>query len=312
MEKAFNTRIRHKKDTLANWTSNNPVLKDGELALVKMTDGEIRQKVGDGTTAFNSLPYIDDKVRTELSGKAPTSHGTHVTYSTTAPLAPGTASAGSAATVARSDHRHPLTKDNVTAALGYTPPTTDTKYTHPTTSGYKHIPSGGSSGQILRWSADGTAAWGSDNNTTYSAFKGATSSAAGGTGLVPAPAAGGQGKYLRADGTWKTPPNTTYGNMTGASTTAAGKAGLVPAPSTGAANRYLRSDGTWTIPPNTTYNLGSFGITASAAELNYTDGVTSNIQTQLNALSKKITDEISRLEGLIAAAKGFSNNESDM
>ena len=33
---------------------------------------------------------------------------------------------------------------------------------------------------------------------------------------------------------------------------------------------------------DTTYNLGSFGITATAAELNYTDGVTSNIQTQLN------------------------------
>lgn len=45
---------------------------------------------------------------------------------------------------------------------------TDTVYTHPTTSGNKHIPSGGSSGQILRWSADGTAAWGADNNTTYS------------------------------------------------------------------------------------------------------------------------------------------------
>lgn len=71
-----------------------------------------------------------------------------------------------------------LTKDNVVDALGYTPPesNTDTVYTHPTTSGYKHIPSGGSSGQILRWSADGTAVWGSDNNTTYSE---ATSSAAG-------------------------------------------------------------------------------------------------------------------------------------
>lgn len=42
---------------------------------------------------------------------------------------------------------------------------TDTKYTHPTTSGNKHIPSGGSSGKILRWSADGTAVWGADNNT---------------------------------------------------------------------------------------------------------------------------------------------------
>lgn len=49
---------------------------------------------------------------------------------------------------------------------------TDTLYTHPTTSGNKHIPSGGSAGQILRWSADGTAAWGADNNTTYSANTG--------------------------------------------------------------------------------------------------------------------------------------------
>ena len=41
------------------------------------------------------------------------------------------------------------------------------KYSHPTTAGNKHIPAGGSSGQILRWSADGTAVWGNDNNTTY-------------------------------------------------------------------------------------------------------------------------------------------------
>ena len=33
---------------------------------------------------------------------------------------------------------------------------------------------------------------------------------------------------------------------------------------------------------DTTYSLSSFGITATAAELNYCDGVTSNIQTQLN------------------------------
>jgi hypothetical protein len=98
-----------------------------------------------------------------------------------------------------------LTKANVTSALGYTPPTTNTTYSaattsaaglmsaadktkldgiatganaysHPTTSGNKHIPAGGSSGQILRWSSDGTAVWGNDNNTTYS---NATQSAAG-------------------------------------------------------------------------------------------------------------------------------------
>lgn len=54
--------------------------------------------------------------------------------------------------------------------------TSANNYSHPTSSGNKHIPSGGSSGQILRWSADGTATWGADNNTTYSA---ATQSADG-------------------------------------------------------------------------------------------------------------------------------------
>ena len=38
-------------------------------------------------------------------------------------------------------------------------PWTDTVYTHPTSSGYKHIPSGGSSGQYLKYSSSGTAMW---------------------------------------------------------------------------------------------------------------------------------------------------------
>lgn len=41
-------------------------------------------------------------------------------------------------------------------------PAQDTNYTHPTTAGNKHIPSGGSSGQILRWGSNGTAVWGAD------------------------------------------------------------------------------------------------------------------------------------------------------
>lgn len=43
--------------------------------------------------------------------------------------------------------------------------TTFNQYVHPTTSGNKHVPSGGSSGQFLGWSADGTATWVNNPNT---------------------------------------------------------------------------------------------------------------------------------------------------
>lgn len=46
-------------------------------------------------------------LQSALDGKAESSHGTHVTYSTTAPVMDGTASVGTASTVARSDHKHP-------------------------------------------------------------------------------------------------------------------------------------------------------------------------------------------------------------
>ena len=68
-----------------------------------------------------------------------------------------------------------LTKANVTAALGYTPPTT---------------------------------------NTTYDDFVGATSSEGGESGLVPAPEAGEEGLFLKADGTWAAPANTIYTHPT--------------------------------------------------------------------------------------------------
>lgn len=257
-----------------------------------------------------------------------------------------------------------LTKANVTAALGYTPPTTDTNtwiaFKGATTSaagtaGYVPAPTAGAANRYFRsdgtWTvppntnttytltksgstitlngSDGSETSVTDSNTTYSlssfgvtatatelnymdgvtsnvqtqlngkaasshSHSTASTSAAGFLRQLN----GNTSNYLRGDGTWATPPNTTYSNMSGASTSAAGKAGLVPAPAAGAANRYLRSDGTWAVPPdtNTTYTLGSFGITATAAELNkldgctatvtelnYLDGVTSNIQTQLNS-----------------------------
>ena len=54
-------------------------------------------------------------------------------------------------------------------------------------------------------------------------------------------------------------------------------------------------DGTTAIKPNLTANLwevGGTAVTASGAELNYVDGVTSNIQTQINAIPDAIAMSI--------------------
>ena len=86
---------------------------------------------------------------------------------------------------------------------------------------------------------------------------------------------GSTAHFLRGDGTWATPPAASV--MKGATASAAGAAGLVPAPAVGKQASFLRGDGTWQ-----SISLSTLGVTVTAAELNYMDGVTSNVQTQLN------------------------------
>ena len=61
--KQFNSRIQWKKDTSANWTANNPVLLNGEIAIVVTNSGETRFKIGDGTSAYTALPFQDEAIR---------------------------------------------------------------------------------------------------------------------------------------------------------------------------------------------------------------------------------------------------------
>lgn len=68
-EKTFNTRIQLKYDTLANWTTNDPVLKAGEmgLATIQTNTSDVHSaptvviKVGDGTHTWSELPYASGK-----------------------------------------------------------------------------------------------------------------------------------------------------------------------------------------------------------------------------------------------------------
>ena len=50
-------QIQLRRDTFANWTSNNPVLAEGEPAYETDT-GKI--KFGDGSTPYNLLPYFNE------------------------------------------------------------------------------------------------------------------------------------------------------------------------------------------------------------------------------------------------------------
>lgn len=72
---------------------------------------------------------------------------------------------------------------------------------------------------------------------------GATASTDGAAGLVPAPEAGDQNKVLKGNGAWEAIPT-----MTGATALTDGAAGLAPAPLAGETGRFLRADGTWVVP----------------------------------------------------------------
>lgn len=67
-EKILNTRIQLKYDTYENWTTKNPVLKKGEMAIATIATGDTQKvnsvtppqvliKVGDGKTNYNALPF---------------------------------------------------------------------------------------------------------------------------------------------------------------------------------------------------------------------------------------------------------------
>ena len=137
-----------------------------------------------------------------------------------------------------------ITKNDVINALGYTPGTSSAEPLI-----YSLSKSGS---EIILTSSNGNTTSVTDSDTTYSNMKGATTSVAGTSGLVPAPSTGAANRYLRSDGTWAGPPNnnTTYSNFVKSGSGA--KSGLFPAPPTTAGTtKYLREDGTWQTPLNT-------------------------------------------------------------
>lgn len=110
--------------------------------------------------------------------------------------------------------------------------------------------------------------------------------------------------YIKGDGATAniTTQDTTYSPFSGATASQNGGAGLVPAPSAGENDEYLRGDGTW--QPIT---LSTLGVTVTAAELNYMDGVTSNVQTQLD---EKLGEDDEYLKQFTVGSKQTSESIS--
>jgi hypothetical protein len=72
------TKIQFRRDTSANWTTNNPTLSQGELAL-DLTNNSF--KIGDGTAAWNTLAYVGTlPTQSSNTGKYLTTNGTAASW----------------------------------------------------------------------------------------------------------------------------------------------------------------------------------------------------------------------------------------
>lgn len=68
--KEFDARIQLKRDTSANWTTNNPVILNGEIIIVDTATGETRTKTGDGTKTYTQLPFDDEAIYSAINSKS--------------------------------------------------------------------------------------------------------------------------------------------------------------------------------------------------------------------------------------------------
>lgn len=255
-------------------------------------------------------------LQTALDGKAASSHGTHVTYSTTAPVMDGTASAGSAATVARSDHRHPTDTSraaqtdldshtsNTTVHITSTERTNwGTAYTH---SQAAHAPSNAEKNQNAFSNIKvGSTTVVADTTTDTVEFVGSnvTITPDATNDKITFTVASGS---TSAAGIVKLTDSTSSTSTTTAATPKSVKSAydLANTANDAAAAAQATADGKANAShTHTVANITD--LTATATELNYMDGVTSNVQTQLDgkaASGHSHSDATTSAAGFMTAA----------
>jgi hypothetical protein len=233
-------------------------------------------------------------LQSALDGKAANSHGTHVSYSTTAPVMDGTASVGTASTVARSDHKHPTDTSRASK----------TEFDSHNADTTKHI----TATERTNWNAAKTHADSAHapsnaqpNQNAFSNIKvGSTTIVADtttdtltleGTNVTITPDATNDKVTISvadattsAKGVVQLTDSVTSTSTTTAATPKNVKAAydLANTAKTNAATAQTRADSAYTLAESKVDSLSDLGVTATAAELNYVNGVTSNVQAQLD------------------------------
>ena len=271
-----------------------------------------------------------------LDGKAASSHGIHVSYSDTDPMMDGTASAGSASTVARSDHKHPTDTSRASK----------TEFDSHNNNTTKHI----TSTERTNWNAAKTHADSAHAPSNAEKNQNAFSNIKVGSITVAADAATdtlelvGDNVTITPDATndkitiavaisstseagiVKLTNSTSSTSTTTAATPSSVKSAydLANQAKTNAATAQTMADDAYTLAESKADSLSDLGVTATAAELNkmdgvtatttelnYVDGVTSNIQTQLNGKQATITGGATTIASSnLTASRALISNSS--
>ena len=143
-ETEIDTKITGINESISTNLSTAKTYTDNKVAALVDSAPETLNTLNELAAALGDDANFATTITNKIAGKADVNH-THNSATTTA--------------------NGFMTSDMVTKLNGIA--TNANNYVHPTTSGNKHIPSGGSSGQFLGWSADGTAQWVNNPNTDY-------------------------------------------------------------------------------------------------------------------------------------------------
>lgn len=258
-------------------------------------------------------------LQSALDGKAASSHGTHVSYSTTAPVMDGTASVGSASTVARSDHKHPTDTSRASKTEFDTHNSDTTKHITSTErtnwnaakshADSAHAPSNAEKNQNAFSNITvGSTTVAADTATDTVTFVGSNVT-------ITPDATNDKITFAVADGSTsgKGVVQLTNSTSSTSTTTAATPSSVKSAydlantAKTNAATAQSRADAAYTLANGKVDSLSDLGVTATAAELNYMDGVTSNVQTQLDS---KLSTSGGTISGVITTTDGDAFNRN--